>query len=84
MESKTLKKGKLLRIEFERHDDVVKDIRITGDFFVYPENALEEMEELIKGQHVNNIQKELETYMSENQVKLIGFEVKDVLDILRS
>ena len=38
--------GKLLKIsiEFDEKNNVIRDIRITGDFFAYPEEAIELME----------------------------------------
>ena len=42
--------GKLLKISLESDEtkNVITDIRITGDFFAYPEEAIEYMEKKLK------------------------------------
>lgn len=53
-------KGKLLKIsvEYDEKEYRIKDIRITGDFFAYPEEALELLETQL--QHMVMEQKALQ------------------------
>jgi len=53
MQSKSVYKvpnGKLLKIflEFDEKSNLITDINITGDFFAYPEEAIETMENELK------------------------------------
>jgi hypothetical protein len=53
MQSKSVYKvpnGKLLKIflEFDEKKNSIKNITITGDFFAYPEEAIETMEDKLK------------------------------------
>jgi len=41
--------GKLVVAEFDVRDDRFVNVRITGDFFLYPEDALPLMNEAIEG-----------------------------------
>ncbi len=44
--------GKLIRIRMELEDEVIKRIKITGDFFIYPEETIERLEEELTGQRI--------------------------------
>jgi len=37
--------GKLLRVRLEVVENVIQSIKITGDFFMHPEEAIEELEQ---------------------------------------
>ncbi|MEK7524443.1 MAG: lipoate protein ligase C-terminal domain-containing protein [Patescibacteria group bacterium] len=41
--------GKLLKISLEDHDGKIDSIKITGDFFMYPEEHIEKLEASLKG-----------------------------------
>lgn len=44
-----VRNGKLLRLEFELDKDIIKKIKINGDFFIYPETAITEIENILVG-----------------------------------
>ncbi len=46
--SKKVKEGKLVKVEVE-YGEVIKIIKITGDFFLLPEDALETIEKSMLG-----------------------------------
>lgn len=46
--SQKVKEGKLIKVEVEA-DEVIKRIKITGDFFLHPEYVMEEIEESMLG-----------------------------------
>ncbi|WP_455276984.1 lipoate protein ligase C-terminal domain-containing protein [[Eubacterium] cellulosolvens] len=41
--------GKLIRISFLLDDNKISDMKITGDFFLYPEEGIEELERRLNG-----------------------------------
>ena len=43
-----VKEGKVVKVEIE-YDEVIKNIRITGDFFLHPEDVLEKIEKCLIG-----------------------------------
>ncbi len=45
---KKVKEGKVVKIEIDC-DDIIRNIRITGDFFLHPEDILDEIEKSIVG-----------------------------------
>jgi hypothetical protein len=70
--------GKLLKIslEYDELKNVISEIRITGDFFAYPEEAIEQMEEQLKNtvlQHDPLLLK-IHSIISENHIEFIGVD----------
>lgn len=56
MQHEILKKipnGKLIRLKIDA-DETINQIKITGDFFLYPEESIEEIEKNIAGIAVNS------------------------------
>ncbi|MBO8174837.1 MAG: lipoate--protein ligase family protein [Thermococcus sp.] len=49
------KKG-LIRFEIEERDGIAENVKITGDFFIYPENTIEELEEKLKGHKLEELE----------------------------
>lgn len=41
--------GKLIAVEFDVHHDTLRDVVVTGDFFLYPEEALPRLGEALEG-----------------------------------
>ena len=51
------KAGKLIRIRVKFKNDKIEEIRITGDFYIYPEDSIEILEEQLKGAKIENVDK---------------------------
>ena len=49
------KKG-LIRIEFDEDNGVARHVRITGDFFVHPEETVHELEEALEGHRIEELE----------------------------
>ncbi len=41
--------GKMIKIQLTRKKDKIEEIRITGDFFLHPEDLIEELERMLMG-----------------------------------
>ncbi|MDP6704098.1 MAG: lipoate protein ligase C-terminal domain-containing protein [archaeon] len=72
--------GKLLKASFSVDEGKLKDVKITGDFFLYPEEAIEglilslndiEFEESI-------IEKAVSVYLKDNNAEFVGASPNDV------
>ena len=48
------KKG-LIRIEFDEENGVARHVKITGDFFVHPEDAVSELERMMEGHVITEL-----------------------------
>lgn len=51
--------GKLIAVDFDVVDGVLTDVRITGDFFLYPEEALVELIAALEGLSVELSESEI-------------------------
>ncbi len=81
-----VKEGKVVKVEVE-YEDVIENIRITGDFFLHPEDTLEEIEKSIVGMEkdadvktiVSNIQKAI----AAKDVQMIGISPDSIARLIR-
>ena len=84
MQGKSITKvpgGKLLKI-FLDYDDKINKIKITGDFFLHPEESLEKLEEYLIGLKLDKdiLLEKINIFFEDNGVKLFGLESKDIVD----
>ena len=80
-----VKGGKLVRVEatFDTH---LSEVTITGDFFLYPEEALEEIENTLKGAPLplerEKLVAQIEKVVADNHATLVGFSPVDLVTVL--
>lgn len=81
MNSKSVYKipnGKLLRISLDYNDKNKKilDLRITGDFFAYPEESIEIIEKKLVGAPLNEktLKDKIDNVIRENKIEFIGLD----------
>ena len=68
--------GKLVVVDFDVIDDRIRDFRLSGDFFLEPDDALGCINEAIEGLHPNGTIEEFSTAISAklpSEVHLLGF-----------
>ena len=53
--------GKLVRVDFEVADGVLRDVVVSGDFFLYPEEALEAITGSLQGLDAGLSEQEIAT-----------------------
>lgn len=70
--------GKMLRIEADIKDSVIKRIKITGDFFIHPEEAITEIEDFLTGRPLPGIGEVLAGFLEEKNIRVIGFNPSDL------
>ncbi len=75
--------GKLLRVEVEHEAGIVKKVRLTGDFFIYPEEALIEMEKALEGCELGEVAERVDNTAARLGAQLVGFSPADVQEVVR-
>ncbi len=75
--------GKLLRLHVEIEDETIHSIKIAGDFFVHPESAITQIEQLLVGVKIDDIVDSVNTFIKKNNIRLIGFDASDLADAVR-
>lgn len=83
MNSKSVYKvpnGKLLKIflEFNEKNNSIESINITGDFFAYPEEAIETMENDLKNTLLKReiLLEKINSIIKENNIEFIGLNAE--------
>ncbi len=73
-------KGKFLKISMD-FNETINDIVITGDFFVHPEEAIDELQESLKGARTEPqvIRDILEEFFERQEVRMYGISTEGVL-----
>lgn len=77
-----VKNGKLLKCKIELEDNLIKNIKITGDFFMYPEEKIEELEKMLKGIAFNKegLDKKISKFFE--NVEIIGASKEDFVKVI--
>jgi lipoate---protein ligase len=70
--------GKLLRISLEVENNTIRDIQITGDFFIHPESGILLIEKALKGADKGQVRKKLNEVVGSSGIKIIGFTPDDL------
>jgi len=76
--------GKLLRIKAEVEEGILKEVKISGDFFLHPEEKITDIEKSVTGQVIEeeNLRKRLSEVFKRNDIKSIGFSIDDLIKVL--
>jgi hypothetical protein len=77
--------GKLLKCTLEVKDSVIQSAKITGDFFMYPEEKIEDLENIIKDLKLDEeeISKAISDFYSCN-VLVVGAKADDFVKLIMS
>lgn len=85
MEGKSSRKvpgGKLVRATVRYRDGTIQKVRLTGDFFLYPEDALERIEEALTGKPVDTdrvaLSEAVEYALEDAEAELVGVGPDDI------
>lgn len=84
--SKKVEKGKLVSVHAKKKENILQ-IKITGDFFLFPEESILELERELSEIHINSsfdeIKKEIERIIQENKINIVGFKPEDLAEIIK-
>jgi lipoate---protein ligase len=69
--------GKLLKVTVEHEGEAIKKVKISGDFFIHPEEVLDRLEERLKGITIHQVRGITESELS--QARLFGVETGHIV-----
>ncbi len=75
----------LIRVRCVSREGIIKNIRITGDFFIYPEDSLWLLEERLKGFKISSIdllEKTLRELINNLGIELVGSNPRDFAEAI--
>lgn len=70
--------GKLIRVDVE-YSDGIEDIKITGDFFLHPEELISGIEKGVIGCKIEGVLDRINKILLENNGQLIGITPEDIM-----
>jgi xanthine dehydrogenase iron-sulfur cluster and FAD-binding subunit A len=78
------KAGKLIRIRAETQADKILDIRITGDFFTIPKEAIFHLEDTLRGKQLEEetLRKTITNFYATEKPQMPGVGPEDILQAL--
>jgi lipoate-protein ligase A len=76
--------GGLIRADFEVIDGSFGEIDLSGDFFCFPQRAVRELEERLKGKPTREVMKILTEFYGGQRVETPGITAGDWLKVLSS
>lgn len=74
------KSQKLLKVSLEHDGKQVQSVRIHGDFFLYPEDAIGRLEAVLEGVSLDRekLESAISAFLSENGAEAFGFNAQDL------
>ncbi len=73
-----LKDGKLVVVDATFDGDIIKNIRITGDFFLHPEERIEYIEDRLKGIPIKDVKSVIRDAMKNTEYAGISPESLEI------
>jgi len=77
-----VKGGKLIKCKIELQEGKIKRIKITGDFFMYPEHTIEWLEKALQNARFDEEEIRKKVKEALNGVELIGATMEDFVDAI--
>lgn len=74
--------GKLVKTELQ-YEDTLQDVKIRGDFFLEPPEALQEIQNAVKGLPADSSKEQLAEQIKEVDADFIGFEPEHVAEAVK-
>lgn len=80
------KAAKLIKISMDVENGVIISIKITGDFFMYPEDAIRGLENALIGASldVEDLKSRISKFILENNVEIPMISVMDLVNAILS
>jgi lipoate-protein ligase A len=75
--------GKLLAAEVEEQGGILIRVKLVGDFFMHPEEAIMGLEESLTGSPLGEIDERIESFFSEGDIILYGVAPGDFVKVIR-
>ncbi len=80
----TTKLGKIVKIKlaYKQESQLIHSIRITGDFFVHPEEVIEELEQGLCGVKLEKEDLKNKIQLVLKNSEFFGFEIDSLVDVI--
>ncbi|MEM1983209.1 MAG: lipoate protein ligase C-terminal domain-containing protein [Sulfolobales archaeon] len=77
---KRLSGGKTVKVDLEVINDLIKNVIISGDFFLYPEDYIHFIESRLRNVRINDVSKIM--YEFKDSVEIVGASIDEFLEVI--
>jgi len=72
--------GKMIKVQLKEKRNRIEEIKITGDFFLHPEELIEDLEKMLVGRYLNELDlaDSIRTLIESKGAALLGASPKDI------
>ncbi len=80
-----VKGGKFLCVSVRHESNLIASLKLTGDFFIHPEDSLEKIERSVVGMPLNrpeDIAEAINAVVRSDNIKILGFSVNDLANLI--
>jgi len=85
-EKQKVREGKVVKVEIECNE-LIRNVKITGDFFIHPEDILDEIEKSIIGLErsasIETITSNIKSRIADRDVQMIGISPESIALLIR-
>ncbi|MFB0560907.1 MAG: lipoate protein ligase C-terminal domain-containing protein [Candidatus Lokiarchaeia archaeon] len=74
--------GKLVEAKVKISEGKIIEISITGDFYMHPEEELEELEEILLGISVEEVDDTVSKFFKKKHITLVGVKPEDFAKVI--
>ena len=75
--------GKLVEAEVNEKEGKITYIKISGDFFMHPETAIEELEKTLCNIPIVEIKNQVNRFFNLNSISLFGIKSDDFVKVIK-
>jgi lipoate-protein ligase A len=75
--------GKMVRIFLEEKDGLIGKIKITGDFFLYPEEGIQILEKGLENIQINDVVGKIKEIADKNKLQLFGLSPEGIYEAIK-
>lgn len=71
--------GKLIKVQLRNEAEKIEYVKITGDFFLHPEELIDELEKTLEGSEINEgvIAGQIKAFIKKHKAVLLGATPED-------
>lgn len=74
--------GKLVEAKVKISKEKISEIRITGDFYMHPEDEIEELEKSLLGAPLEKVSDTVHRFFKKKNITLVGIKPEDFTKVI--
>jgi len=75
--------GKLIAVELKLSKNTIEHVKISGDFFMHPEESILDLEKQLKGVKTEDFPRYIDEFFVDRDIILYGINPKDFKQVIK-